>query len=123
MMNQPTAAPNPSKSAPNYAQFGIQIEERGNSTHVFKDGDHIGSFTIDLQHKKLEFHFPKNEIFTFFAYIASDLCSKRVQWINESLRNHSLDSVQAGVAFLGFAKFEELMAYELGGDFKGEHLH
>ena len=108
---------------PNYEQYGIQIEERGESTHIFKDGNHIGSFTIDFSNKKLEFHFPGNEVFNFFAYIASDVTSKRVQWINESLTNSSLDTVQAGVAFLGFAKFEELMTYELGGDFSGEQLH
>lgn len=110
-------------SKPSYEQFGIQIEERGDSTHIFKDGQHIGSFTIDMSTKKLEFSFPGNEIFNFFAYIASDLTSKRVHWINESLTNSSLDTIQAGVAFLGFAKFEEMMAYELGGEFKGEHLH
>ncbi len=108
---------------PNYEQFGIQIEEREDSTHIFKDGEHIGSYTIDLKSQKLEFHFPGNEVFNFFAYIASDLTSKRVQWINESLTNNSLDTIQAGVAFLGFAKFEELMAYELGGEYTGEALH
>lgn len=108
---------------PNYEQYGIQIEERDETTHIFKDGHHIGSFTIDLSTKKLEFSFPGNEIFNFFAYIASDICSKKVQWINESLTNSSLDTIQAGVAFLGFAKFEEMMAYELGGEFQGEHLH
>lgn len=108
---------------PSYEQYGIQIEERGETTHIFKDGQHIGSFTIDMKSKKLEFSFPGNEIFNFFAYIASDLTSKRVQWINESLMNQSLDTIQAGVAFLGFAKFEELMAYELGGEFRGEQIH
>lgn len=108
---------------PKYEQYGIAIEERGNTTHIFKDGHHIGSFTIDISTKKLEFHFPGNEVFNFFAYIASDLTSKRVQWINESLNNTSLDTIQAGVAFLGFAKFEELMAYELGQDYSGEAIH
>ena len=108
---------------PSYEQYGIQIEERDETTHIFKDGQHIGSFTIDMNSKKLEFSFPDNEIFNFFAYIASDLTSKRVQWINESLTNQSFDTIQAGVAFLGFAKFEELMAYELGGEFRGEQLH
>lgn len=108
---------------PKYEEYGIQIEERGEATHIFKDGSHIGSFTIDLPTKKLEFNFPGNEVFTFFAYIASDLTSKRVQWINESLTNRSLDTIQAGVAFLGFAKFEEMMAYELGQDYTGEQLH
>ena len=108
---------------PKYEAYGIQIEERGDTTHIFKDGHHIGSYKIDIQTKKLEFHFPGNEVFNFFAYIASDLTSKRVQWINESLTNSSLDTVQAGVAFLGFAKFEEMMAYELGGEFNGEQLH
>ena len=108
---------------PKYEEFGIQIEERGATTHIFKDGTHIGSYTIDLKSKKLEFSFPGNEVFNFFAYIASDLTSKRVQWINESLKNKSLDTIQAGVAFLGFAKFEEMMAYELGSEFAGESCH
>lgn len=108
---------------PKYEAYGITIEERGASTHIFKDGIHIGSFTIDIHTKKLEFNFPGNDVFNFFAYIASDLTSKRVQWINESLMNNSLDTVQAGVAFLGFAKFEELMAHELGQTYEGERLH
>jgi len=96
---------------PRYEQFGINIEERGNTTHVFKDNALVGSFTIDLEHKTLQFAFPENQIFNYFAYIASDLVTNRVKWVNENLRNDTMSPVQSGVAFLGFAKFEELMAY------------
>lgn len=108
---------------PKYEQYGIEIEERGNTTHVFKDGALVGSFIIDLDTKTLKFQFPENQIFNYFAYIASDLVSNRVKWVNESLRNDSMDQVQAGVAFLGFAKFEELMAHNMQGGYSGEHVH
>lgn len=106
-----------------YAQFGIQIEERGETTHIFKDGEIVGSFTISMDTKTLKFQFPENQIFNYFAYIASDLVTNRVKWVNESLRNDSMNQIQAGVAFLGFAKFEEMMAYELGESFAGESVH
>lgn len=108
---------------PKYEQYGIEIEERGDTTHVFKDGSLVGSFTINLDTKTLKFQFPENEVFNYFAYIASDLHANRVRWVNEGLRNSSMDGVQAGVAFLGFAKFEELMAYEVGESYHGEHIH
>lgn len=120
MQPQSHAMGNPKK--PRFEEYGIQIEERGQTTHIFKDGQHVGSFIIDLKAQKLEFHFPGNEVFNYFAYIASDFTSKRVQWVNESLKNQSMDTIQAGVAFLGFAKFEELMAHELE-HYTGESIH
>jgi len=98
---------------PNYEQYGIQIEERGDTTHIFKDSELIGSFTIDMDTKTLRFQFPKNRNFNYFAYIASDLVTNRVKWVNESLTSGSLMQVEAGVAFLGFAKFEEIMRHDL----------
>lgn len=95
---------------PKYEQFGINIEEQGNTTHVFKDGNLIGSFTIEIETRKLKFDFPGNKLFNYFAYIASDRPSNRVKWVNENLSQDSMDNLQAGVAFLGFAKFEEAMA-------------
>lgn len=95
---------------PSYEQYGINIEEQGNTTHVFKQGTLIGSFTIDVAHKKLKFDFPGNKYFNYFAYIAADRPSNRVRWVNENLAQDSMDNLQAGVAFLGFARFEELMA-------------
>lgn len=95
---------------PRYEQFGINIEEQGNTTHVFKNDHLVGSFTIDIQARKLKFDFPGNKFFNYFAYIASDRPSNRVKWVNENLAQDSMDNLQAGVAFLGFAKFEELMA-------------
>jgi len=95
---------------PRYEQFGINIEEQGNTTHVFKNEVLVGSFTIDVSNKKLKFDFPGNKFFNYFAYIASDRPSNRVKWVNENLAQDSMDNLQAGVAFLGFAKFEELMA-------------
>lgn len=95
---------------PRYEQFGINIEEQGNTTHVFKNGNLIGSFSIDIEHRKLKFDFPGNKYFNYFAYIASDRPSNRVKWVNENLAQDSMDNLQAGVAFLGFAKFEEMMA-------------
>ncbi|MAR56614.1 MAG: hypothetical protein CMM93_05470 [Rickettsiales bacterium] len=107
---------------PKYEEFGIAIEERGATTHVFKEGNHLGSFTIDIAAKTLRFQFPDNEIFNYCAYIASDLVTNRVQWVNESLTSKAMTQIQAGVAFLGFAKFEELMAYELDGQ-RIESIH
>lgn len=98
---------------PKYEQFGINIEEQGNTTHVFKDGTLIGSFTIDIATNKLKFDFPGNKFFNYFAYIASDRPSNRVKWVNENLSQDSMDNLQAGVAFLGFAKFEEQMALSM----------
>ena len=95
---------------PRYEQFGINIEEQGNTTHVFKNGQLIGSFTIEVEIHKLKFNFPGNKFFNYFAYIASDRPSNRVKWVNENLSQDSMDHLQAGVAFLGFAKFEEMMA-------------
>lgn len=100
-------------SKPKYESFGIQIEERGETTHVFKDGLLIGSFTIELDKKSLRFSFPESKVFNYFAYIASDLHSNRVKWVNENLSAQAMSQLQAGVAFLGFAKFEELMARQL----------
>lgn len=100
---------------PRYEQFGINIEEQGNTTHVFKNEILIGSFTIDIANKKLKFDFPGNKYFNYFAYIAADRPSNRVKWVNENLAQDSMDNLQAGVAFLGFAKFEELMAVSMGG--------
>jgi hypothetical protein len=97
-------------SKPNYEQYGINIEEKGATTHIFKQEKLIGSFTIDIAHKKLTFDFPGNKFFNYFAYIASDRPSNRVRWVNENLAQDSMDNLQAGVAFLGFAKFEEMMA-------------
>jgi len=95
---------------PRYEQYGINIEEQGSTTHVFKDQKLIGSFTIDVGAKKLKFDFPDNKYFNYFAYIAADRPSNRVKWVNENLSQDSMDNLQAGVAFLGFAKFEEMMA-------------
>lgn len=95
---------------PSYEQFGINIEEQGNTTHVFKNNNLIGSFTIDIDTRKLKFDFPGNKYFNYFAYIAADRPSNRVKWVNENLSQDSMDHLQAGVAFLGFAKFEEMMA-------------
>ncbi len=108
---------------PKYEAYGINIEERGNTTHVFKDGDLVGSFTIDIDQKTLKFQFPDNHVFNYFAYIASDLATNRVKWVNENLRNDTMDAVQAGVAFLGFAKFEEHMAHTIGESYGGEQVH
>ncbi len=99
--------------SPKYEQFGINIEEQGNTTHVFKDGKLIGSFTIEIENRKLKFDFPDNKFFNYFAYIASDRPSNRVKWVNENLSQDSMDNLQAGVAFLGFAKFEEMMAVSM----------
>ena len=96
---------------PSYEKYGILIEEQGPSTHIFKDGELVGSFTIDIDQKTLKFQFPGNKIFNYFAYIASDLVTNRVKWVNENLKNDSMDQIQAGVAFIGFAKFEEMMSY------------
>ena len=95
-----------------YEQFGIQIEEQGETTHVFKDGNLIGSFTIDIASKNLKFNFPDSQYFNYFAYVANDAHANRVQWINENFRMDSMDALQAGVAFLGFAKFEEVLQYD-----------
>ncbi|MCI5050643.1 MAG: hypothetical protein MRY32_10030 [Rickettsiales bacterium] len=97
------------------AEYGIQIEEKGDTTHIFKDGHLVGSFTINMDQKTLQFQFPDNQVFNYFAYIASDLVTNRVKWVNENLRNDSMSAVQAGVAFLGFARFEELMNYHSVG--------
>lgn len=107
---------------PRYEQFGINIEEQGNTTHIFKDGKLIGSFTIEIEHRKLKFDFPGNKFFNYFAYIAADLPSNRVKWVNENLSQDSMDNLQAGVAFLGFAKFEELMALSMANE-EGEAGH
>lgn len=109
---------------PRYEKYGINIEEQGNTTHVFKNGVLLGSFTILLDQRKLKFDFPGNKFFNYFAYIASDKPSNRVKWVNENLSQDSMDNLQAGVAFLGFAKFEELMALQMetgneGGDAHG----
>lgn len=101
------------QNRPKYEQYGINIEEQGQTTHVFKDGQLIGSFTIDIDSHKLKFDFPGNQFFNYFAYIASDRPSNRVKWVNENLGKDTMDNLQAGVAFLGFAKFEELMAQRL----------
>jgi hypothetical protein len=105
---------------PKYEQFGINIEEQGATTHVFKDGALVGSFTIDIPQRKLKFDFPDNKFFNYFAYIASDRPSNRVKWVNENLSQDSMDNLQAGVAFLGFAKFEELMAEAMQNAEEGE---
>ncbi len=108
---------------PRYEQFGINIEEKGDTTHVFKNGNLIGSFTIDVANKKLKFDFPGNKYFNYFAYIAADRPSNRVKWVNENLSQDSMDNLQAGVAFLGFAKFEELMATAMEKAEAGEDAH
>jgi hypothetical protein len=95
---------------PSYEQFGINIEEKGDSTHVFKNGVLLGSFTIDVTLQTLKFNFPGQKFFNYFAYIANDKPSNRVKWVNANLGKDTMDNLQAGVAFLGFAKFEELMA-------------
>ena len=83
----------------------------------------IGSFTIDVSNKKLKFNFPGNKYFNYFAYIAADRPSNRVKWVNENLSQDSMDHLQAGVAFLGFAKFEELMAIAMEKAAAGEEPH
>jgi hypothetical protein len=108
---------------PKYEQYGINIEERGDDTHVFKNGNLIGSFTIDVANKKLKFNFPGNKYFNYFAYIAADRPSNRVKWVNENLSQDSMDNLQAGVAFLGFAKFEEMMAVAMEKAAAGEDPH
>jgi len=108
---------------PNYEQYGIQIEERGDTTHIFKDSELIGSFTIDMDTKTLRFQFPKNRNFNYFAYIASDLVTNRVKWVNESLKNAAMQPVEAGVAFLGFAKFEEMMRHDESHREIGSNVH
>ncbi len=105
---------------PRYEQFGINIEEQGDTTHVFKNGNIVGSFTIDVANKKLKFDFPNNKYFNYFAYIAADRPSNRVKWVNENLSQDSMDNLQAGVAFLGFAKFEEMMAVAMEAKEAGE---
>lgn len=105
---------------PAYEQFGINIEEQGPTTHVFKNGELIGSFTIEIENRKLKFDFPGNKFFNYFAYVAADKPSNRVKWVNENLSQDSMDHLQAGVAFLGFAKFEELMAVALQSGEEGE---
>lgn len=95
-----------------YEKYGINIEEKGQTTHVFKQGTLLGSFTIDVAACTLKFDFPEQKFFNYFAYIANDKPSSRVRWVNENLGKDTLDNLQAGVAFLGFAKFEELMALE-----------
>ncbi len=107
---------------PKYEQFGINIEEQGNTTHVFKDGNLVGSFTIDIDANKLKFDFPGHKFFNYFAYIASDKPSNRVKWVNENLGKDTMDNMQAGVAFLGFAKFEELMANRLAAQQSEEEV-
>src|ERR1700733_494102 len=108
---------------PRYEQFGINIEEQGTTTHVFKNGVLIGSFTIEIAGRKLKFDFPGNKFFNYFAYIAADKPSNRVKWVNENLSQDSMDNLQAGVAFLGFAKFEELMALAVQAAEEGEAAH
>lgn len=107
---------------PRYEQYGINIEEQGSTTHVFKDGALVGSFTIDIDSRKLKFDFPGNKYFNYFAYIAADRPSNRVKWVNENLSQDSMDNLQAGVAFLGFAKFEELMAVSMQAAEMGEDV-
>lgn len=107
-------------STPAYEKFGINIEEQGNTTHVFKNSNLIGSFTIDVAARKLKFDFPGNKYFNYFAYIAADRPSNRVKWVNENLSQDSMDHLQAGVAFLGFAKFEELMAIAMAQAEEGD---
>ncbi len=108
--------------SPKYEQFGINIEERDNSTHVFKNGTLIGSFTIDVEANTLKFNFPGHKFFNYFAYMASDRPSNRVKWVNENLGKDTMDNMQAGVAFLGFAKFEELMAARLAAQHMEEEM-
>ena len=67
----------------------------------------------EIERRKLKFDFPGNKFFNYFAYIAADKPSNRVKWVNENLNQDSMDNLQAGVAFLGFAKFEELMAVSM----------
>lgn len=98
---------------PRYEALGINIEVKGQDTHVFKHGELIGSFTIDVASQTLKFNFPGHKFFNYFAYIASDKPSNRVKWVNENLGKDTMDNLQAGVAFLGFAKFEEMMAARL----------
>jgi hypothetical protein len=107
-------------SRPKYESYGINIEEQGNTTHVFKDGKLIGSFTIEIENRKLKFNFPDNKFFNYIAYIAADRPSNRVKWVNENLSQDSMDNLQAGVAFLGFAKFEEMMAIAMQAAEEGE---
>ena len=93
-----------------FAAYGVRLEAEGQTTKVFKHGNFVGSFTIDVERKTLRFSFPQNKFFNYFAYIASDLVTNRVRWVNENLGKDTMDQVQAGVAFLGFQKFEEAMA-------------
>lgn len=109
---------------PKYEEFGINIEERDQTTHVFKNGQLIGSFTIDTEANTLKFNFPGHKFFNYFAYMASDKPSNRVKWVNENLGRDTMDNMQAGVAFLGFAKFEEMMAMRLAAaQHEGEVSH
>lgn len=103
-----------------YEKYGINIEEQGQTTHVFKHGQLIGSFTIDVAASTLKFNFPEQKFFNYFAYIASDKPSSRVKWVNENLGKDTMDNLQAGVAFLGFARFEELMALEMAREVASE---
>lgn len=105
-----------------YSQYGIHVEEIDQATHVFKNGMLIGSFTIDIDKSTLKFNFPDNQFFNYFAYIARDMPANRVHWVNENLGKDTMDGLQAGVAFLGFAKFEELMAQHLSED-THEQIH
>jgi len=103
-----------------YEKFGINIEEQGQTTHVFKHGTLIGSFTIDAAAKTLKFNFPGQKYFNYFAYIASDKPSSRVKWVNENLGKDTMDNLQAGVAFLGFARFEDMMALDMARNIASE---
>ncbi len=94
---------------PKYEALGIKIEQVGGTTHVYKNETLIGSFAIDVEKWTLKFTFPDNTVFNYFAYIASDRGVNRLQWVNENLKSGAMDQLQAGVAFLGFARFEEEM--------------
>ena len=96
--------------APKYAAFGIRVEEEGTTTHIYKDDALVGSFTMDTERWTLRFNFPNNQFFNYFAYLASDKGINRIEWVNENLTSNTLDHIQAGVAFLGFARFEEEMS-------------
>lgn len=95
---------------PKYAEYGIDIVEKGETTEVFKHGKLIGSYTIDIERLTLRFSFPHNKFFNYFAYLACDRFENRIEWVNENLRKDTLDQLQAGVAFLGFQRFEEKLA-------------
>lgn len=95
---------------PSYEALGIQIQETPDATHIYKNESLIGSFAIDVDKWTLCFTFPDNTVFNYFAYIASDRGNNRVQWVNENLKSGAMTQLQAGVAFLGFAKFEEKIA-------------